>query len=42
MDAFNNTKTNKELDKFFDRIVSKLGTLKQLAKIVSNDNEKKE
>ena len=42
VDAFNNTKTNKELDKFFDRIASKLGTLKQLAKIVSNDSEKKE
>ena len=31
VDAFNNTKTNKELDKLFDEITNKLSALKKLA-----------
>ena len=42
MAAFNNTKTNEELNNFFDKITNKLGTLKKLVKIVSNITEEKE
>ena len=31
VDAFNNTKANKELDKLFDEITNKLSALKKLA-----------
>ena len=41
MDAFDNTKTNKEQDKFFDKIANKFVALKKLLKIVSNDTEEK-
>ena len=41
MNAFNNTKTNEELDKLFDKIANKLAALKKLVKIMSIDNEKK-
>ena len=41
MNAFNNTKTNKDLNKLFHKIANKLGALKMLLKIVSNDTEKK-
>ena len=41
MAAFNNTKTNEELNIFFDKITNKFGTLKKLVKIVSNITEEK-
>ena len=41
MVAFNNIKTDEELDELFDKIVNKLSTLKKLLKIVSNKTEKK-
>ena len=41
VNTFNNTKTNEELDKLFDKIANKLGVLKKLVKIVSGDTEKK-
>ena len=41
MVAFNNIKTDEELDELFDKIVNKLSTLKKLVKIVSNETEKK-
>ena len=41
VDAFNNTKTNKELDKLFDEITNKLSALKKLVSTVSNTTEKK-
>ena len=39
--AFDNTKTDKELDELLDNIVQKLSTLTKLVKIVSNKTEKK-
>ena len=39
--AFDNTKTDKELDELLDNIVKKLSTLTKLVKIVSNKTEKK-
>ena len=42
MDAFDNTKTNRVQDKLFDKIANKIGALKKLLKIVSNDTKKKE
>ena len=41
VNAFNNTKTNEQLDKLFDKIANKLTTLRKLVKIVSNITEKK-
>ena len=41
VDAFNNTKTDKELNELFDMISNKSGTLKKSIKIVSNITEKK-
>ena len=41
MGAFNNIKTDEELDKLFDKIVNKSSTLKELVKIASNKTEKK-
>ena len=41
MGAFNNIKTDEELDKLFDKIVNKSSTLKKLVKIASNKTEKK-
>ena len=40
MAAFDNTNTNKEFDELFDKIDTKLNTLKNLVKIVSNKTEK--
>ena len=39
--AFNNTKTDKELDEFFDKIVNKLNILEKLINAVSDITEKK-
>ena len=41
MNAFNNTKTNEELDELFDNIDKKLAAFKKLVKIVSNITTKK-
>ena len=40
MVAFNNTKTDKELDEFFDKIVNKLNILEKLINTVSDITEK--
>ena len=40
--AFNNTKTDKELDEFLDKIVNKLNILEKLINAVSDITEKKE
>ena len=41
VDAFNNTKTNKEFDKLFNKISNKLDTLKKFVNIVLDTAEKK-
>ena len=40
--AFNNTKTDKELDELLDKIVNKLNILEKLINAVSDITEKKE
>ena len=42
MAAFNNTKTDKELDELLDKIVNKLNILEKLINAVSDITEKKE
>ena len=41
VDAFNNTKTNKQQNRLFDKISNELTTLKKLVNIVSNTTEKR-
>ena len=41
VNAFNSTKINEKLDELFYKIANKLGALKKLVEIVSNDTDKK-
>ena len=41
VDVFNNTKTNKQQNRLFDKINNELTTMKKLVNIVSNTTEKR-